>query len=325
MQHAVWAPLTAFTASLVIGWWLVRSRFALDRPNARSLHEAPIPRTGGIAIHAGVVLAWAAAPSLPVALCLAFAVLLVVSLFDDVWNAPVSVRLALHLLASGSFAASLLMHDFGVIGVLAATLAIAWMTNLYNFMDGADGLAGGMTAFGFSCYGVAAWATDSAAFASINFSVASAAAAFLLFNRHPARIFMGDAGSVPLGFLAATFGLLGWRHGNWPWWFPALVFSPFIIDATVTLVRRLLKRERVWQAHRDHYYQRLVRMGWGHRKTAAAEYLMMIVCGLAAVTGLMQTSSVQMMMLGTVVLVYSILIALVERAWSRFQREDVRQ
>jgi UDP-N-acetylmuramyl pentapeptide phosphotransferase/UDP-N-acetylglucosamine-1-phosphate transferase len=182
-----------------------------------------------------------------------------------------------------------------------------------------------MTALGFSCYGVAAWATDSAAFASINFSVASAAAAFLLFNRHPARIFMGDAGSVPLGFLAAAFGLLGWRHGNWPWWFPALVFSPFIIDATVTLVRRLLKRERVWQAHREHYYQRLVRMGWGHRKTAAAEYLMMIVCGLAAVTSLMQTPSVQMMMLGTVVLVYSLLIVMIERAWDRFQREEVRQ
>ena len=81
----------------------------------------------------------------------------------------------------------------------AATLAIAWMANLYNFMDGSDGLAGGMALIGFSFYGAAAWLAGSAEFALVNFSIAAAAAAFLVFNFHPARIFMGDAGSVPAG------------------------------------------------------------------------------------------------------------------------------
>jgi UDP-N-acetylmuramyl pentapeptide phosphotransferase/UDP-N-acetylglucosamine-1-phosphate transferase len=95
--------------------------------------------------------------------------------------------------------------------------------------------------------------------------VAAAAAGFLCFNFHPARIFMGDVGSVPLGFTAGALGLVGWRSGAWPLWFPLLVFAPFILDATVTLLRRALRGEKVWQAHRSHYYQRMVQMGLGHR------------------------------------------------------------
>jgi UDP-N-acetylmuramyl pentapeptide phosphotransferase/UDP-N-acetylglucosamine-1-phosphate transferase len=104
----------------------------------------------------------------------------------------------------------------------------------------------------------------------------------LLFNFDPARIFMGDVGSIPLGFLAASLGLVGIQREVWPLWFPVLVFAPFIVDATVTLLRRAWRREKIWQAHREHYYQRLVQSGWSHRKLALHEYALMAAISASA-------------------------------------------
>jgi UDP-N-acetylmuramyl pentapeptide phosphotransferase/UDP-N-acetylglucosamine-1-phosphate transferase len=279
VQPAAWAPLTAFAAALFAIWWLARGRLAarlLDHPNPRSLHEAPVPRSGGLGLHAGAFLAIGIiAPRLPIALWIALAVLLLVSFVEDLHGIPALWRLVLHLAVSVLFSIAVLAAEHGALTIVVAALAIAWMANLYNFMDGSDGLAGGMAMLGFGFYGAAAWLAGSTEFALVNLSIAAAAAAFLVFNFHPARIFMGDAGSVPLGFLAAALGVIGWLQQDWTWWFPPLVFSPFIVDASVTLARRLLRRDKVWQAHRDHYYQRLVRLGWGHRKTALAEYAAM--------------------------------------------------
>ena len=174
-------------------------------------------------------------------------------------------------------------------------------------------------AIGFGAYGAAAWIAGSSVFALVNLAVAAAAAAFLVFNFHPARIFMGDVGSVPLGFLAGALGLLGWQQGIWTWWLPILVFSPFIVDASVTLGRRLLRMERVWQAHRDHYYQRLVQLGWGHRKTALAEYALMVACGALGVVLLGQSPEIQIVAIVAAGLVYFALVIAIEIAWRRFQ------
>lgn len=319
VHYAAWAPLTAFTATLVTVWWLIRSRFstfALDHPNQRSLHAAPIPRTGGIGLHLGVLLAWALiAPNLPFHTWIAFALLLLVSLIDDLRGVPIVLRLAAHLLIVGALAAGLLYADFGMLAVIVATLAITWMTNLYNFMDGSDGMAGGMAVFGFTFYAVAAWLAGSTAFALFNLSIAAAAAAFLVFNFHPARIFMGDVGSIPLGFLAGALGVIGWQHGFWTWWFPLIIFAPFIVDASVTLTRRLLRGERFWKAHRDHYYQRLVQLGWGHRGTALAEYALMLVSGLFALAMLGTPAAAQAIGLAAAAAVYASLIVCVERGW----------
>ena len=313
------APLTAFATTLILIWWLLRSRLsfiALDRPGHRSLHERPVPRTGGIGIHAGIIVAWAiTAPNLPDAAWAAYAVMLAVSFIEDVGGLAAGWRLAVHLLAAGLFAAEVLLGAHGWIAVIAAALAIAWMANLYNFMDGSDGLAGGMALIGFAGYGVAAWLSGSTAFALVNFSVAAAAAAFLVFNFHPARIFMGDVGSVPLGFLAAAFGAVGWLERDWSWWFPLVLFSPFIVDASVTLARRLAARERVWEAHRSHYYQRLVLIGWGHRKTALAEYALMLACGAFALFVLALPEFLQAVMLAVAAGAYLALIGAIERAW----------
>ena len=118
-----------------------------------------------------------------------------------------------------------------------------------------------------------------------------------------------------LGFLVGATGIIGWLQQDWAWWFPLLVFSPFIADASVTLARRTVSGARIWEAHRDHYYQRLVRMGWGHRRTALAEYTLMTLCGIAALVGLRWPHAGQMAMLLAAVLFYGLIVALVEMAW----------
>lgn len=313
------APLTAFAAALLIVWWLARSRLStliLDHPNPRSLHEAPVPRTGGLGLHAGfLIAAGVIAPALPFAMWVAFGTLLLISFLEDARGIPTLPRLAAHLAASGLFAWAVLYADHGLAVAVIATLAVAWMANLYNFMDGSDGLAGSMAAIGFAFYGVAAWQAGSIEFALVNLSLAAAAAAFLCFNWHPARIFMGDAGSVPLGFLAAALGVIGWRQGDWTWWFPPLVFAPFIVDASVTLARRLARRDRVWEAHRDHYYQRLVQMGWGHRKTALAECALMLAGGVFGLAALALPTALQAATLVAAAVAYLVFIALIELKW----------
>src|SRR5258708_34927226 len=99
---------------------------------------------------------------------------------------------------------------------------------------------------------------------------------------------LGDGGAVRLGFLAAVFGIGGWHAGYWPAWFPVLVFLPFIADATLTLARRILSRAKVWKAHRDHYYQRLGRMGLGHRGTVAVYSAPMLRTAASALAAAMR-------------------------------------
>jgi len=314
---AVLSFVVAFVALRVL---LSRfARIALDQPNERSLHENPVPRTGGIAVLAGSAVSFAFGAAdlwLPLGLALALAVL---SFVDDVHRLPTLVRLGAHL-AAAVLLVWYVLSPIHPVEMVLLILAVAWITNLYNFMDGSDGLAGGMAAIGFAAYGVAAWWGGELALAAACVAISSAAVAFLLHNHHPARIFLGDVGSIPLGFLAAALGLFGWREDLWPLWFPVLVFGPFIGDATLTLVRRLLRRERVWQAHRDHYYQRMVRMGLGHRGTAWAAYVVMLVCALAALAGRGQAPELQAAAFFGTSALLAVLAIWVDVRWTRFRR-----
>jgi len=310
-------PAATFVLTTALIAWMLRSRFAqlvLDHPNERSLHVDPVPRTGGLAVMVAVGLS--GIMLLPGSLIwLAPAVALsTLSFVDDLRGLPVIVRLAAQIVIAAAFT-GLVMPGLPAIWIVLATLAAAWLANLYNFMDGSDGLAGGMAAIGFGFSGLAALAAGDVQLGAASLSITGAAAAFLVFNFHPARIFMGDVGSVPLGFLAAAIGMLGWRSGAWPLWFPFLVFSPFIVDATVTLGRRLFRREKVWEAHNDHYYQRLVRLGLGHRRTALVEYLVMLAAGGSALWAASQDASVQMTVLAIWCVLYGLGMIAVDRLW----------
>ena len=321
-QRAYWAPVLAFVLCAGLVRWLVvgaARRFALDRPNERSLHSQPVPRLGGVGIVCGTLGGWTLVPSaLTPSLWVGAVLLGVVSLVEDVRGVPAVARFLAHFVAAGYFvyatSAGLLPGPL----VPVVVIGIVWVTNLYNFMDGSDGLAGGMAAFGFGAYGIGAWGAGAHDFALASASIAGAAAAFLLFNFAPAKIFMGDIGSIPLGFLAASFGVFGWHHDLWPAWFPLLVFSPFLVDASVTLVARQLRGEKVWRAHRSHYYQRLVLMGWGHRKVALAEYGLMLAAGTSALGGVHATTAVQATVIAGWVAAYGIILRVIDLRWTRF-------
>lgn len=283
--------LLVFAVSCLLSWWFAsaRSPFQIhDRPNERSLHEHPVPRTGGMAILAGIAFGWgwlAFSHGLPATILwiLTAAVLVAgISVLDDIFDLSPIVRLAVHLIAAGVLVMGGLGLFSGWFGVLITVLGIVWMLNLYNFMDGMDGFAGGMTVAGFAFLGVAGWWGGAQAYALYCWTVGASVLGFLLLNFPPARIFMGDAGSATLGLLAAAFSLWGIHGGLFPIWFPLLIFSPFIVDATVTLLRRAWRKEKVWLAHRTHYYQRLVQAGWGHRKTVMVEYALMLGAGSSA-------------------------------------------
>lgn len=320
------APMVSFFVVFGMLLWLLKGAMAgavLDHPNQRSLHAHPIPRTGGLALMSGVLAGWFVAQSswgwalMPILLFL-----LAVSFLDDLRGLSVVWRFLAHFVAAGVFVWFYIFSGVGFVGAAVAVLAIVWMTNLYNFMDGSDGLAGGMALFGFCFYGAAAWLHGDMVFAGLNWSVAAASLAFLFFNFHPARIFMGDAGSIPLGFLAAAFGLLGWRAGFWPLWFPVLVYSPFVLDASMTLTKRLLRRENIWQAHREHYYQRLVQMGWGHRRTALLEYVLMALAGGSATWAIGLDDRAQLTFGICWGLAYLLAMWLVDTRWLRMQRQS---
>lgn len=322
-------PLVLLVAFGLSAWLTQRfcvpsSRFyILDKPNERSLHTNPTPRSGGLAILTGLMTGvgltgfidesrlyvWFLAALVPVA---------AVSYLDDRAGVPVLLRLLAHLVGAAlliwsgefTFQAAFLPDAYGFwlpwLGILLVLLYVVWMVNLYNFMDGMDGFAAGMGIIGFGFLGLIGWQAGNSLFAQISLIVACAVGGFLIFNFPPARIFMGDVGSSTLGFLAAALSLWGAHDGVFPFWIALLIFSPFIVDASVTLVRRLLHGEIVWKPHKTHYYQKLAQAGWGHRKTVLVEYAIMLGCGITALFSMHITVTAQLVVITGWVIFYII-------------------
>jgi UDP-N-acetylmuramyl pentapeptide phosphotransferase/UDP-N-acetylglucosamine-1-phosphate transferase len=291
----------AFFVSAALSIALARSKWSFwprDTPNERSLHATPTPRTGGLAILFGLSAALLVTQGLPAGpaiwICAATGLLAVVSFADDRMGLPVGVRFIAHTLAAGAAvwgaglaAARVWLPFVGEVslGAFAAPLSflgILWLTNLYNFMDGMDGFAGAMTVIGGACLGLASWRGGDGDGALVSSLLSASAAGFLLKNWPPARIFLGDVGSIPIGFLVSVLALRASAMGALDIGASCLVFAPFILDATITLVRRVLAGERVWSAHRSHYYQRLVLSGYSHVRAATWEAGLMAFFGSAA-------------------------------------------
>ena len=266
-------------------------RGVLDHPNPRSSHTTPTPRGGGLAFVAtylaalavGLGAGWVDA-RLGLALLGGGSLIALVGWLDDRFGLPSWVRLLVQLGAGWLAVAALgpvrelslaAWHlPLGPLAVPGTVLALVWLTNLYNFMDGIDGLAAGHTVV------VAAAATGLFGLGGAReLTLASAALVavtlgFLPWNWAPARIFMGDVGSLFLGFVLGVLGIAGIAAGavsgvEW-----MLLLGVFVFDATVTLTRRMVHGERLDAAHRRHAYQRAVQAGWSHRRVAAGAMLL---------------------------------------------------
>ncbi len=294
----------------------------LDKPNSRSLHIKPTPVTGGVAIllACAITLIFVDIFYLPVHkylwLFISCLLIAIVSFIDDCKQIFIPYRLLTHCIAAFFL---LSQYDFIIVNIPGldwelpkffqisiSFLFIVWMTNLYNFMDGMDGFAGGMAIFGFGTFAILGMLANQQLFMLLNLIIISAVGGFLIFNFPPAKIFMGDVGASSLGFLAAAFSLWGNNEGIFSLWLALLIFSPFIVDATVTLLRRLLTGEKIWLAHKSHYYQRLVQLGWGHKRTVLREYILMAACSVSALLGVLL--QIQWYLLFSWVIIYIILI-----------------
>ena len=332
------APLLAAVISMACVWLLTRAARALpaDIPNRRSLHSRPVPRAGGYALWSGFLpAALLSQPAFPGGLAgwlPGFLALACVSAFDDVREVRVVPRLAVHGVAALWSASFLAFGGTGGLHTPSAlassiviALVLAWSSNLYNFMDGNDGLAASMGAIGFTAYGLASlnghaaspepmhWPQSTAAF----FALAAAILPFLAVNAPRASMFLGDVGAVPLGFLAAAFGVAGTFHGTWPAWFPLLVFLPFIADATLTLAARVWRRERVWEGHKDHFYQRLHRLGAGHGGTLALYVSAMLGTSATALACLSARQALGWWSLAAWIAIVCVLFAVIDYHWRK--------
>ena len=334
-------PLAAFAVAALASQFLARSpgllRGMLDEPNARSLHTGAIPRTGGFALLAGLVAAGLLAPTglypagAGIWILLALLPVAAISLLDDGGEVRPRYRLAAHLgagvlLMAGGLGWSRLdlpglTLNLGTDPAVCLTLLlVVWMINLYNFMDGMDGLAGGMAVFGFGALAILGWRGDELAYALTCASIAATAGGFLTANFPPARLFLGDLGSTSLGLLAAALALQGSALGLFPLWVAGLAFSPFILDATATLVRRAFRGDRLWQAHRSHHYQRLVLAGWSHRRVMLRAWALMAACAACAVAAPGLTPPDQWLLLAGWAAIYALIgyrVRLVERLAGR--------
>lgn len=279
---------TAWSTGVVLAW--LRRRAILDHPVERSSHQVPVPRGGGLALVPVMLCAWlmlvvsGLAPSGTTFIVVIAGTLAFVSWRDDLGGLGVSWRLLAHFAAAGigilSLPDSALIFQGWLPLVLdraAAILLWVWFLNLYNFMDGIDGITCTETIFvglGVAVVLLLADAAESGA-SMLALAAAAAAAGFLRWNWPPARIFLGDVGSIPLGYVIGWLLLTVAAKGLWA---PALILPLYYLaDATLTLLKRLTRGERIWQAHRQHFYQQALAPDSDH-----GAVLVLIIGGNAA-------------------------------------------
>ena len=272
---------------------ILRRRDILDHPNERSAHRVPTPRGGGIAVIGSLLLAWfvlaGAGLAVPgvIGVSLGAGILAVVSWVDDLRGLSPLLRLLAQIVVV-TIGICARAPGEGWAGFVAIGLLWIWCTNLFNFMDGIDGITGTEAAaigIGLLLFASVGTGADPG-LTMLAAAMVGAALGFLVWNWSPARIFLGDVGSAPLGYLLGFLLLDLVMRGFWK---VALILPLyFLADASITLARRLLRGELVWRAHREHFYQQAVRAGLSHaavvERVIAADFVL-IGCGWAAENG----------------------------------------
>ena len=283
--------------------WLKRWAI-LDIPNQRSSHEMPVPRGAGLGVVLIVFAVWAALSvdlfgvsggdirSAGLWIILIAVGLAAISWVDDIRGLSPLLRLVPQFIAVYAvlFLVPLNGPVFGgwlppQIDLVLTGILWVWFINLFNFMDGIDGITGLETsAVGLGTALVLGVAGGDPLLGQFGITIAAAGLGFLWWNWHPAKIFLGDVGSIPLGFLLGWLLLSLAANGYWA---PALILPLYyLVDATLTLLRRVVRRERVWEAHREHYYQQAVRKGMSHARVALSIAVANIVLIGLAITSL---------------------------------------
>jgi Fuc2NAc and GlcNAc transferase len=301
--------IAAFFASYALTVSLLRHspiRRLVDRPNSRSSHSAPTPRGGGLSMvvvtTCGAAILYAAGVlPLPLtgALVLGGLGVAAVGFWDDARSAPIGIRMAVHFGAAvlavyllggiSAIRAGNVVVDLGAVGPVLTVLAVVWILNLFNFMDGIDGIAASEAAFvllGSAGLGLFV-AQSSPAEVAPALIAGAASLGFLKWNWPPAAIFMGDVGSGYLGYVIAVLAIESFQTSAVNVYAWLILGGVFFVDATLTLCRRVVRREHVSQAHRTHAYQWLARRWGSHASVTIAviaiDLIWLLPCAALAV------------------------------------------
>lgn len=271
-------------------------------PNERSSHSLPVPRMGGVPMVAAAALAfggWAFLAAgganvqrgLPYTFLFALAMFLL-GFYDDLRNLSPLFRFLVQFVSALLLLVFLapLLPDVPLwkwvlprwAWIVPGAFWAVWMLNLYNFMDGIDGLAGGEAAITSTFFFLLFAREGEAGWAVANLLVAASAMGFLVHNWSPARVFMGDAGSAFLGAFYGMQSVIAPFSTNVPFAVLVLPFANFILDTTVTLLRRVWRGDKWYQAHRTHYYQRMTLLGMTHERVTTLELLYVVFCCFSA-------------------------------------------
>jgi len=301
--------------------WLAMSRLQIyDRPNARSSHETPTPKSGGLAVIGSWAFVLFALYSLGGASALqidehvfwgflaAVVFMCMVALIDDVLGMAAPVKLAFQSLVAMVFAFAIARLDvfaapgvgeiqLGWAGPLITAFWIVGFMNVFNFMDGVNGIASGVAVIACTALAYLAHGAEANAVFLIATTLAAALAGFMMFNFPRGRIFLGDNGSQPIGLTLAGLAVLGANPPSSPagaaspipFLASVLLFLPFIFDVAVTLIHRMIRRQNILKAHNEHMYQILRRAGYPHAHVAAVYFAITAACAVGAV--LMQHSA----------------------------------
>jgi Fuc2NAc and GlcNAc transferase len=268
--------LAVFAVAFVstgLATWLVTRLGMLDLPGDRHSHSVATPRGGGLGIVLAIMAgAWFSPLVIPVSpfwwhcLAPAFLALALLGLLDDRYSLPIVLRLLVQLAASFYLLACFRQSGWVADSWLwmAAGLFLVWMTNLYNFMDGSNGMAAMQAVFAGVVIAVLSFLAGDASAALLAAILVAACGGFLPWNLGRARVFMGDVGSISLGFLLGAMLIHGVLLGSFSPVVAWMVMAVFVCDSTLTLLARVIRGERWYTPHKQHTYQRLIAKGWSH-------------------------------------------------------------
>jgi UDP-N-acetylmuramyl pentapeptide phosphotransferase/UDP-N-acetylglucosamine-1-phosphate transferase len=288
---ALFAGILSFVASSV-ATAMARNAGMIIEPGERQSHNAATPTGGGL----GLVLAIVATSfylhaSLPLpafwwkGMLPGILLLGAIGWLDDSRQVSAWLRLLVQLAVSLCLIACVPLQSYGggMVTAIITVVAMVWYMNLYNFMDGSNGMAAFQGVFAGLLLAVLFGIDGQAPAALLALVTAAACAGFLPLNFPSARVFMGDVASVPLGFIFAALSLYGVGQGVFAWPVAVLVMAVFVVDATLTLLARVIRRERWYTAHAQHVYQRLIGHGWSHCRVLVVYQAINVVIVLPAV------------------------------------------
>jgi UDP-GlcNAc:undecaprenyl-phosphate GlcNAc-1-phosphate transferase len=297
-----------FLVTLGVGFFMIKVAFRLnllDIPGARSSHRTPTPTMGGVAIVVAFFLStilarfssvhWVA-PGWLVWFAAGAGLVTVVGIIDDFQRLPVLLRLFLYGVAAGMGIAGgirlrvihiplLGMIEFGIFEIPITVLWVLAVVSFYNFMDGIDGLAAGVGVIVTAFLAYIAWEVGNSDIFILSLLLGSSCLGFTCYNFPPAKMFMGDVGSTFIGYTLAVLALVGNQSeepGHIPFLVPVLLLGTFLFDTTVTLGRRILRREKWYLSHREHYYQKMTNLGFSHLQIILGEYSLTFLLGISA-------------------------------------------